>query len=466
MLIDDRSLQISLFSPVCSRCIHFKAESVFGKRKTCAAFPIDGIPLEIWVGKNPHTQPFKGDNGIQFQPYSQGVSMYNLANPYDNSRLIIHRCIENAIASPITGVLEATLLPDGAIAGRFLDIKEKPFSYKLDSEVVYYAPMANSVRADSKGKKCPGGYWIPRKHKCKKATMTPSAQKSARKVKSSLGGNILAATLATAAVAGAGAATYSAKKSYESSKEIKQANERLNEAISNTKGVSGNSEKIKEVNKRLNEIEKKTKKGGGSFEEILASGKVPKLIVEVQKEKPPKEKESAIAKTFEKAFPELYHDPTDIAAGVLRTGVLTGAAVSPFVGGAVLLKKRLKEEDEEMNKAKEAGKEITRAEARKRVNSKNKVGQLENKIGDGASNMIKEQASNAINEIPVVKHVAKPVEATVNAGRATRVFVDKKIEEIEDERTRKELEKATMDEMRKTIDENNQRKKEAEKARK
>ncbi len=33
---------------------------------TCAAF-LDGIPDEIWMGKNDHSQSFPGDHGIQFE---------------------------------------------------------------------------------------------------------------------------------------------------------------------------------------------------------------------------------------------------------------------------------------------------------------------------------------------------------------------------------------------------------------
>ena len=37
------------------------------ERNVCDAFP-DGIPDEIAYGDNPHTSPFPGDNGIQFEP--------------------------------------------------------------------------------------------------------------------------------------------------------------------------------------------------------------------------------------------------------------------------------------------------------------------------------------------------------------------------------------------------------------
>ncbi len=36
--------------------------------RLCEAFP-DGIPHEIWIGENKHTEPYPGDNGIQFEQY-------------------------------------------------------------------------------------------------------------------------------------------------------------------------------------------------------------------------------------------------------------------------------------------------------------------------------------------------------------------------------------------------------------
>lgn len=61
---DDRDLAVP-FSPVCTYCRHATS------RQKCKAFP-EGIPAEIWQGDNPHTEPYPGDNGIQFERYVGG----------------------------------------------------------------------------------------------------------------------------------------------------------------------------------------------------------------------------------------------------------------------------------------------------------------------------------------------------------------------------------------------------------
>ena len=48
--------------PTCIYCKLFE-----GVPLSCKAFP-DGIPTEILTGENDHTKPYKGDNGIQFEP--------------------------------------------------------------------------------------------------------------------------------------------------------------------------------------------------------------------------------------------------------------------------------------------------------------------------------------------------------------------------------------------------------------
>ena len=61
MDLDDEITSRGYFSETCSGCNHFKG------LYTCDAFK-DNIPDEIWNGKNPHTDPFEGDNGILFEP--------------------------------------------------------------------------------------------------------------------------------------------------------------------------------------------------------------------------------------------------------------------------------------------------------------------------------------------------------------------------------------------------------------
>jgi hypothetical protein len=59
----DKSLQIPVFSKVCTFCRHLTD----GEQRICEAFP-SGIPLDIWTGKNDHRAPYPGDHGIQFAP--------------------------------------------------------------------------------------------------------------------------------------------------------------------------------------------------------------------------------------------------------------------------------------------------------------------------------------------------------------------------------------------------------------
>jgi hypothetical protein len=64
---------MSLLEPKCwtRRCKHFRGvKQADGTEATevnyCEAFP-DGIPDEIAYGDNPHTEPYVGDRGIQFE---------------------------------------------------------------------------------------------------------------------------------------------------------------------------------------------------------------------------------------------------------------------------------------------------------------------------------------------------------------------------------------------------------------
>jgi len=61
----DADANIPIYSQVCAYCRNYRRDPE--QPRTCAAFP-DGIPMEIWQGKNPHREPYPGDNGIQFAP--------------------------------------------------------------------------------------------------------------------------------------------------------------------------------------------------------------------------------------------------------------------------------------------------------------------------------------------------------------------------------------------------------------
>ena len=61
-------------APLCVECRHLdRSDGPFGKRWGCAAFP-DGIPDAIYLGGFDHRKPFKGDNGIRFEPMGGGDS--------------------------------------------------------------------------------------------------------------------------------------------------------------------------------------------------------------------------------------------------------------------------------------------------------------------------------------------------------------------------------------------------------
>ena len=53
--------------PVCAFCRHLYFDDNGKTTGTCKAFP-DGIPSDIVLCKNDHSEPRKGDHGIQFEP--------------------------------------------------------------------------------------------------------------------------------------------------------------------------------------------------------------------------------------------------------------------------------------------------------------------------------------------------------------------------------------------------------------
>lgn len=73
-------------TPIASRCVgrcrHFVNYTwggpdnrfILGYR--CAAFP-DGVPEEIYSGRNPHTEPYPGDRGIQFEEGPQDRLLFD-----------------------------------------------------------------------------------------------------------------------------------------------------------------------------------------------------------------------------------------------------------------------------------------------------------------------------------------------------------------------------------------------------
>jgi hypothetical protein len=78
-----------LREPKCSErmCKHYQGVAQpdgteIGEHNVCAAFP-DGIPREISYGDNPHTEPFEGDHGIQFEAEDDPTANYDPDQPRD-----------------------------------------------------------------------------------------------------------------------------------------------------------------------------------------------------------------------------------------------------------------------------------------------------------------------------------------------------------------------------------------------
>ena len=61
LVVIEEGGEIRIVSSLCDLCAHL------GDNETCKAFP-NGIPEEILTGDHDHTEPYPGDNGIQFEP--------------------------------------------------------------------------------------------------------------------------------------------------------------------------------------------------------------------------------------------------------------------------------------------------------------------------------------------------------------------------------------------------------------
>ena len=77
LVIDDRELYEDKILPVCGNCKHLYPEdrkkmSMYRtvRHFRCNAFP-KGVPYEILMWKHDHREPYKGDNGIRFEPIKE-----------------------------------------------------------------------------------------------------------------------------------------------------------------------------------------------------------------------------------------------------------------------------------------------------------------------------------------------------------------------------------------------------------
>lgn len=61
MAVPESKINEAIREPVCYSCKNFAGFS------TCNAFFPNKIPEDIILGRNDHTKPYEGDNGIQYE---------------------------------------------------------------------------------------------------------------------------------------------------------------------------------------------------------------------------------------------------------------------------------------------------------------------------------------------------------------------------------------------------------------
>lgn len=71
------------YSSVCTFCLFSKCYPV----GTCRAFP-QGIPDDIWEGRNPHTEAAAGDRGMRFHDLRNGKTAWDPSLSEEERRAI------------------------------------------------------------------------------------------------------------------------------------------------------------------------------------------------------------------------------------------------------------------------------------------------------------------------------------------------------------------------------------------
>ena len=64
-----RAMSTSDLPPLCSKCQHFIMSKRGNEGLRCAAYP-EKIPTEILLGYVSHDKPYRGDQGIRFEPFN------------------------------------------------------------------------------------------------------------------------------------------------------------------------------------------------------------------------------------------------------------------------------------------------------------------------------------------------------------------------------------------------------------